>query len=75
MSSLESIGKLLIFFGIFMILLGLLFMLAGKIPHLGRLPGDIAIHTKRVHFYFPLATSLIISLLLTIIINVIFRHK
>lgn len=70
-----SIGKMLIFFGIFMILFGLLFMLAGKIPHLGKLPGDIAIHTKRFHFYFPIVTSLIISLLLTVIINEIFRHK
>jgi Protein of unknown function (DUF2905) len=70
-----SIGKMLVFFGIFMILFGLFFMLAGRIPFLGKLPGDIAIHTKRFHFYFPLATSLIISLLLTIIINIIFRHK
>ncbi|MCX5699647.1 MAG: DUF2905 domain-containing protein [Candidatus Omnitrophica bacterium] len=70
-----SIGKILVFLGIFMILFGLFFMLAGKIPHLGKLPGDIAIHTKRFHFYFPLATSLIISPLLTIIINVVFRHK
>ncbi len=70
-----SIGKMLVFFGIFMILFGLFFMLVGKIPHLGKLPGDIAIHTKRVHFYFPILTSLIISILLTIIINIIFRHK
>ncbi|MFA6358646.1 MAG: DUF2905 domain-containing protein [Candidatus Omnitrophota bacterium] len=70
-----SIGKTLIFFGVFMILLGLFFVFPGKIPYLGKLPGDIAIHTKKFHFYFPLATSLIISFLLTIIINVIFRHK
>lgn len=75
MFSLGDIGRVLIFFGIIMILLGLVFTFAGRIPHLGKLPGDIAIHTKRVHFYFPLVTSLIISLLLTIIINVIFRHK
>ena len=75
MFSLESVGKMLVFFGVITILLGLLFMLAGKIPYLGKLPGDIAIHTKKFHFYFPLATSLIISLLLTIIINIFFRHK
>lgn len=75
MFSLEAIGKMLVFFGIFMVLFGLLFMLAGKIPFLGKLPGDIAIHTKRFLFYFPIVTSLIISLLLTVIINVIFRHK
>ena len=75
MFSLTDIGRLLIFFGIFLILFGLFFMLAGKIPHLGKLPGDIAIHKKGLDIYFPLATSLIVSLLLTIIINVFFRHK
>ncbi|HNW40020.1 MAG TPA: DUF2905 domain-containing protein [Candidatus Omnitrophota bacterium] len=75
MLSISDIGRMLIFFGIIMILAGLFFMLAGKIPHLGKLPGDITIHTKNLHLYFPLATSLIISILLTIIINLIFRHK
>lgn len=75
MFSLESIGKMLVFLGLFIILFGLIFMLAGKIPFLGKLPGDIAIHTKKVHFYFPLATSLIISLLLTILVNIFLRHK
>jgi hypothetical protein len=75
MFSLTDIGKLLIFFGIIMILLGLVFTFAGKIPHLGGLPGDIEIHTKRVHFYFPIVTSLLISLVLTVIINLIVRHK
>ncbi|MHB8155144.1 MAG: DUF2905 family protein [Candidatus Omnitrophota bacterium] len=70
-----SIGKILIFFGIILILLGLIFTFAGRIPHLGKLPGDIAIHKNGLDIYFPIATSLIISLLLTIIINVFFRHK
>jgi hypothetical protein len=75
MFSLSDIGRMLIFFGIILILLGLLFTLAGKIPHLGKLPGDITIHKKGLDIYFPLATSLFISLILTIILNVIFRHK
>jgi len=75
MSSLADLGKLFICFGIILILLGLVFTFAVKIPHLGRLTGDITIHAKRTHFYFPVATSLIISFLLTIIINVFFRHK
>ena len=75
MFSLTDIGKLLIFFGIILILLGLVFTFAGKIPHLGKLPGDIAIHKKGWDIYFPIATSLIISLLLTIILNVFIRNK
>ncbi|MBU0548098.1 MAG: DUF2905 domain-containing protein, partial [Candidatus Omnitrophica bacterium] len=70
-----GIGKMLVFFGIFMILLGLFFMLTGRIPFLGKLPGDISIHTKWFHFYFPIVTFLITSFLLTIIINIIFRRK
>ena len=66
---------MLVFFGALMVLCGLLFMLAGKIPFLGQLPGDISIQTKRVHFYFPLATCLLISILLTLIVNIFFRHK
>jgi Zn-dependent protease with chaperone function len=75
MFNLTDVGRMLIFFGIILILSGLFFMLAGKVPYLGKLPGDIAIHTKKFHFYLPLATSLIISLLLTIIINLFLRHK
>lgn len=75
MFTLESIGRMLIFFGIVIIFTGLLFMLAGRIPHLGKLPGDIAIHKKGLHIYFPLATSLIISLVLTIILSIFIRRK
>jgi len=75
MFSLDGIGKMLILFGIFMILFGLFFILAGKIPHFGKLPGDIEIHKKGLDIYFPLVTSLIISLLLAVIINILFRHK
>jgi len=75
MCSFESIGRILIFFGIIIIFTGLFFMLAGKIPHLGKLPGDIMLRAKNTHIYFPLATSLIISILLTIILNIFFRHK
>ncbi len=69
------IGKMLVLFGAFMVLCGLFFMLAGKVPFIGRLPGDISIHTKRMHFYFPLATCLVLSLLFTLIVNIFFRHK
>jgi len=75
MISFGDVGRLLIFFGTIIILLGLVLTFAGKIPHLGKLPGDIEIHKKGLDIYFPLATSLVISLLLTIILNVFFRHR
>jgi len=68
-------GKVLIFFGIILIILGLIFLFIDKIPLLGKLPGDIRIEKKNFVFYFPLTTSIILSLILTIIINIILRLK
>jgi len=66
-------GKLFITIGVFLILVGILISFVDKIPYLGRLPGDIYIKKERFIFYFPLATSIIISIILTIILNVFFR--
>jgi len=66
-----EIGKFLIFLGILIILLGLIFTFGGKIPYLGRLPGDIIIHRGNFHFYFPIKTCILISLILTFIFWII----
>jgi len=68
-------GKVLIFLGILLIILGLVFLFVDKIPLLGKLPGDIRIERKNFVFYFPLTTSILLSLFLTIIINIILRLK
>ncbi len=70
-----NFAKILIFFGFVLILLGAFFILIEKIPYLGKLPGDIYIKKGNFVFYFPLATSIIISILLTIILNLISRRK
>jgi len=62
-----AMGKILIVIGIILIVAGLTFLFADKIPFLGRLPGDIYIKKERFTFYFPLTTSIIISIILTII--------
>lgn len=62
-----ALGKLLILLGVFIILMGLLLMMGDKIPWLGRLPGDILIKKEKFTFYFPLTTSILISLLLTLL--------
>jgi hypothetical protein len=64
----QQIGKLLIFVGIFIIVLGLLFFFGDKIPFLGKLPGDIYIQKKNFTFYFPIVTSLLLSLAISLII-------
>ncbi|MGE5197119.1 MAG: DUF2905 domain-containing protein [Deltaproteobacteria bacterium] len=63
----QEIGKALIIFGIILIGLGLLFTLFNKIPFFGKLPGDIYIQKKNFSFYFPLATSILISVILSLI--------
>ncbi len=66
-------GKLLILFGFLMILVGGLLLLAGKIPWIGRLPGDFYIQKKNFSFYFPLTTSIIISIILTLLFFLFIR--
>jgi len=66
MLGLGSLGKLLILLGVFIILIGVLLLLGEKIPWVGRLPGDIIIRKKNFTFYFPLATSILISIILTL---------
>ena len=53
--------------------LGALITLAGRVPFLGRLPGDILIKNDGTTIYIPLATMLIVSLGLTILLNIIGR--
>jgi hypothetical protein len=62
-----GLGKMLILLGVFIILVGLLLLVGEKIPWIGRLPGDIIIRKKNFTFYFPLATSILISIILTLL--------
>ena len=70
----DSLGKMLILFGVVLALLGGLLLLAGKIPFLGRLPGDIVIRRDHWSFYFPLTTSIVISILLTLLFSLFSRR-
>jgi hypothetical protein len=67
----SDLGKVLVGVGLVMVLLGGLLLvgghLSGKVPWLGRLPGDIYIRRDNWSFYFPLTTSIIVSLILTLI--------
>ncbi len=68
---LAGIGKILLIFGGVIIVIGLLLVFSQHIPFLGKLPGDIFIKKDNFSFYFPIVTFLIISIVLTIIINVV----
>ena len=78
MPELGGLGKLLIGFGVVMIILGGTFLLlgnlSGKVPWIGRLPGDIYIERGNWSFYFPLATSILLSIVLTLIFSFFTRR-
>lgn len=70
---LEGFGKTLIYIGIVLIIVGIVFSASGKIPWLGNLPGDIYIQRGRFTFYFPLATCLLISVIITLVLYLMRR--
>ena len=69
-----DVGRALVIVGIVIVAVGLLMMMAGRIPWIGRLPGDIHVQRGNWTFYFPLATSLLLSLVLTLIFWLIGRR-
>lgn len=70
----DSLGKLLIVFGMVLALVGGLLLLVGKVPLLGRLPGDIVVRRENWSVYFPLTTSIVISVLLTLLFSLFGRR-
>lgn len=66
-----GLGKSLIILGIIIAAIGIIINFAGKIPWLGRLPGDIYIKRDNFTFYFPLATSILISIIISLIFWII----
>jgi hypothetical protein len=67
----EGLGKILLIVGGIIVILGLILVFSQHIPFLGKLPGDIFIKKNGFSFYFPIVTMLIISILITIIVNVV----
>ncbi len=72
MPSFESLGKILLIMGGLIAAGGLLFLLFGRLG-LGRLPGDIVVRRENFTFYFPIATTLVLSIVLTLLINFLRR--
>ncbi len=72
----NEIGRMLVGFGLFLLILGALILFLGKtgIPF-GRLPGDIAYRGKSTSFYFPLASSILLSILVSLIFYLISRFR
>ena len=69
-----QIGRALIGFGVLLVLVGALLLAAGRLG-LGRLPGDLVLRRPGFTFYAPLATSIVVSLLLTLLLNLWSRRR
>ena len=70
----NDVGKILVAFGLLIALAGVVLLLVGRVPWIGRLPGDIHIQRGNFTFYFPLATSLLLSVVLTLLLYVVGRR-
>ncbi len=75
MQGFETMGKMLILMGLFVLVIGLIMTFAPRlrIPFLGRLPGDIRIEREGFSFYFPVVTCILLSIVLTLLLNIIVR--
>jgi hypothetical protein len=65
----SELGKMLIMIGIVIAVIGVILYFRAQIPWLGKLPGDIRVKGENYQIYFPIVTSILLSILLTIIIN------
>ena len=64
----SEFGKTLIFFVLILLIVGAILSLAGKLPWVGNLPGDITIQRGRFTFYFPITTCIVISAVLSVVL-------
>ncbi|MGH7558530.1 MAG: DUF2905 domain-containing protein [Gemmatimonadota bacterium] len=68
-----GLARFLIVFGLISVVMGLILLAGHRIPFLGRLPGDLLFQKGGATIYIPLATSLVLSIVLTLLLNVLWR--
>lgn len=71
----DGLAKAIIILGVVFIIVGIILMFGHKLPFLGKLPGDIVIKRENFTFYFPLATSIIISIIISVILYLIGKFR
>ena len=71
--ALESLARLLIYIGVGLVMLGGFLLLMARVPWFGHLPGDIVVRREGLTLYIPITTMIIVSIVLTFIINIVFR--
>ena len=68
----DSLGKMLLVVGLVIAVVGAGIMLAGRVPFLGSLPGDLSFERAGVKVYIPIVTSIVLSIVLTVVLNLVF---
>lgn len=71
----QSIGKFLLLIGMLLVVIGGVLMFIEKIPFLGRLPGDIRIEREHFRFYFPITTSILLSIVVSVLLWLISHFR
>jgi hypothetical protein len=70
----ESLGRMLIYIGVVTVLIGGFFILVAKVPWFGKLPGDFVWRRDGLTIYVPIVTMILVSLVLTVLLNIIWRR-
>ena len=71
----EMMGRVLVLIGGLIVIVGIVLMFSDKIPFLGKLPGDISIKRDNFQLYFPITTSIVLSILVSVILWVFSHFK
>ena len=70
----QEIGRTLLVLGLVIAAIGGVLLVVGRVPWLGRLPGDVVIRWAHGTVYFPIVTSVVVSIVLTLLLNLFFRR-
>ena len=70
-----ELARVMILIGVVLIVSGLVLLVLQRVPFLGKLPGDILIKKEHLTFYFPLATSIVISIIISLILFLINKFR
>jgi hypothetical protein len=71
----DTVARWVIFAGLITICIGAAILLLGRVPFLGRLPGDLSFERDGVSIFFPIVTSIVLSVVLTIVLNIVIRLR
>ena len=72
--AIESLGRMIIYIGVVMVVIGGFFLLMARLPWFGRLPGDIVYQREGLKIYIPIATMILVSLIMTLLLNIVWRR-